>query len=201
MTRLFIALASAILILPLSSFAQEGDAEAGKSKSAPCAACHGVDGNSTSAEFPHLAGQVSGYIAAQLAAFKSGERNNAVMAGMVGNLSEQDMADLDAFYNGQAPAEGAISEEDQDAALAGQKIYRAGFGDFDVPACMGCHGPAGNGIEPTFPRLAGQPAAYISSQLEAYKSGERQNAMMHKIAFPLTAEQIEQLSIYISGLN
>ena len=66
---------------------------------------------------------------------------------------------------------------------------------------MGCHGPAGKGIAPHYPLIAGQPASYIASQLIAYKTGERKHDMMNDIAFPLSAEQIDALSVYISGLN
>lgn len=181
-----------------------GDAEAGKALSASCVACHGADGNSPASAFPKIAGQVSGYIASQLKAFQNTEdlsRNNAVMMGMVGQLSEQDMLDLDAYYSNQEATGGSIDESQEEAALAGEQIYRAGVAEFAITACMACHGPDGKGVAPSFPRLAGQHAAYIEAQLLAFKMGDRTNSIMNSIAFPLSAKQISQLALYISSLR
>lgn len=189
------------MLAPTVLFAQGGDAEAGQTKSVTCAACHGQAGVSASAEFPNLAGQVPGYIAEQLKLYKEGTRENAIMAGMVATLSEEDMADLDAFYSSQAPAVGSITPELEEVALSGRPLYHAGSSEYQIPACMGCHGPAGKGIAPTYPRISGQSAEYIRTQLIAYKTGQRKNDMMNDIAFPLSAEQIDALATYISGLN
>jgi cytochrome c553 len=184
-----------------SSVAQFGDAEAGKQKSATCVACHGADGNSPIDQFPKIAGQVPGYIAAQLASFKSGERENPIMAGMVGALSEQDMADLDAYYASQTISVGSISADQEESARAGEAIYRGGIAEYSVPACMSCHGPSGSGIPPNFPRVSGQHAAATEAQLLAFKSGQRKSPIMNPIAFPLSEEQIKQLALYISALQ
>ena len=184
-----------------STVAQGGDAAAGKQKSATCVACHGVDGNNPSDQFPKLAGQVPGYIADQLARFKSQERNDPVMTAMVAALSEQDMRDLDAFYSSQKIEPVAIPANQAEDAFAGKAIYRAGLAEYNVPACMACHGPAGTGIPPQYPSLGGQHAAYIESQLLAFKHGERENAIMQSIAFPLSAQQIRQLALYLSALH
>ena len=195
--------AGALLVLQSNAAsAQSGDPEAGKAKAAACVACHGQTGISPSPEFPHLAGQVPGYIAQQLALFKSGERANPIMQGMVGSMATpQDMADVDAFYASQTPNRGAIQPEQEEMALAGEKIYRGGYADHNIPACMGCHGPAGKGVPPNFPLVSGQQVKYLQEQLHAFKSGARKNAMMNPIAFSLSAEQIEQLAIYMSGLD
>ena len=184
-----------------NSVAQSGDAEDGKQKSIACAACHGIDGNSPVAQFPKIAGQVPGYIAAQLANFKSGERTNPIMGGIVGALSEQDMADLDAYYSAQQVSGGSITADQEQQARAGEAVFRGGSAEFNVPACMGCHGPSGSGIPPNFPRLAGQHASYIETQLLAFKSGERNSPIMNPIAFPLSEQQIKQLALYISALH
>ena len=200
-TRIFLSALVIGLAFNTSSLAGSGDAEAGKQKSATCVACHGQDGNSPLDQFPKIAGQVPGYVAAQLAHFKSGERNNPVMAGMAGPLSEQDMLDLDAYYANQESTVEAIPSDMVEDALAGQAIYRGGIEKYSVPACIGCHGPAGAGIPPNYPRLGGQYAAYIEAQLLAYKSGAREHEMMNTIAFPLSEQQIKQLALYISALN
>ena len=178
-----------------------GDAAAGKAASVTCAACHGADGVSISDQFPNLAGQVPGYIAAQLAKYKSGARVDAVMAGMVAALSDDDMANLDAYYAGLEAPEGAVTPEQEADALAGGAIYRGGYAEFQIAACMSCHGPAGNGIPPLYPRVNGQHAAYLEAQLLKFKSGERVDPIMNPIAFPLSAAQIKELALYMSGLN
>ncbi len=187
-------------LLAGASAAQAGDVEAGKAASATCAACHGADGHSATDQFPNLAGQVPGYIAAQLAKYQSGERQNPVMAGMAAALSAQDMANLDAYYSSLESQKGAITPEQEEAALAGGKIYRGGYKPYNIPACMGCHGPSGIGIPPAFPRLSGQHAAYIEAQLLAFKSGARKDPIMNPIAFPLSAQQIRELALYVSAL-
>ena len=185
---------------PALSLAQ-GDIEAGRAKSATCAVCHGNDGNSPSDQFPKIAGQVPGYAAKQLQAYKSRERENAIMAGIAATLSEQDMADLDAYYASQLPTIEGIPEDSMEDALAGQALYRSGDATFDVPACMACHGPDGTGIPPHYPRVGGQHAAYTEMQLHAFKSGARNNPEMKTIAYPLSDEQIRQLALYISSLQ
>ena len=204
MTRILSLIAGILLLAPSQIFAQSGDAEAGKTKIVTCAACHGQNGIGTAPENPSLAGQVPGYIATQLKMFKlgaNGGRENAIMSGMVATLSEQDMADIDAYYSSLPPHMGSITPEQEETALAGRVVYRAGYDEFSIPACMGCHGPSGSGIAPHYPRLSGLSKEYLESQLLAYKSGQRKHLMMSPIAYPLSAQQIEELAVYISGLN
>ena len=178
-----------------------GDAMAGKVKAQLCAACHGADGNSANSQFPSLAGQVPGYIAAQLALFKSGSRANPVMAGMAAPLSQTDMQDLDAYFSAQPSILGSISESDVTAAESGGRLYRGGFKALGVAACMGCHGPAGRGIPPKYPRLAGQHPEYLEQQLRAFKTKTREHSMMNSIAFLLTPQQMREVSLYVSALK
>ena len=178
----------------------QGDAQEGKAKSTTCLACHSADGNSVVPTFPKLAGQHAEYTVKQLNDFKAGDRVDGTMQGMVAALSEQDMLNLGKFYSEQTPNVGEVSAEMADAAKAGEEIYRAGLAKFSVTACMACHGPDGKGVAPSFPRLSGQHAPYIEKQLLAFKDGSRTDSMMSSIAFPLSAEQIKNLAIYISGL-
>lgn len=179
-----------------------GDPSAGKEKSQSCAACHGADGNSPSDMYPKLAGQNAGYIAKQLAAFKNGDRENALMSPMAANLSAEDMADLGAYYAEQEIQPGATDEE---LLVAGRQIYRAGNADSGVPACMACHGPTGAGVPAAnWPALSGQYSAYVEKQLHAFASGERANdpnGMMRDIASKMTDEEIKAVSSYVSGLH
>lgn len=181
-----------------------GDPEAGKAKSVVCAACHGANGISALSVNPNLAGQVPGYIAAQLKAFKAGERKNAIMAGQVAGLSEQDMADLDAFYASMEPnIEVTLTEEEAKLAEAGARIYRGGFAERGISACMSCHGPAGHGIPKNYPRVSAQHREYLEKSLLDYKKGDRKgyNGIMHSIAFGLSEKQIKELAAYMAGLN
>lgn len=181
----------------------EVDLENGANVAGSCVACHGVEGVSSLPDWPHLAGQVPGYIAGQLAAFKSGTRKNAVMQGMVLGLDEQDMADVDAFYAAKVANAGSISEDQEELAKQGEKIFKGGLAEGNIPSCMGCHGPAGHGVAKNFPRVAGQHAKYLEVQLLAFKKGERKgfNNIMSDIAFKLSEQQIKALAIYMSGLN
>ncbi len=180
-----------------------GDAESGAAKAAACAACHGPKGNSSNPEWPKLGGQGAAYIVGQLAAFKDGSRNNPIMTAQVAALSEQDMKDIGAYYAAQAAVPGAASEE---LAPAGEALYRAGNTDAGVPACLGCHGPEGEGnAAAAYPRVAGQHAAYSAAQLRAYRDGQRTGTdkanMMSQVAAKLTDDDIAAVSSYLSGLH
>ena len=167
-----------------------------------CAGCHAVDGNSAAAANPKLAGLNSEYIYKQLTEFKSGARKNAIMSGMVANLSQQDMLNLAAYYGAQQPK--PATSKDQALALTGQKIYRGGVQGAGVPACASCHGAQGKGIPTQFPRLAGQHSDYVYSQLNAFRVGERANdaaKMMRSIAAKMTDADMKAVSSYIQGLR
>ena len=178
-----------------------GDPAAGQAKAQACVACHGADGNRAGSGFPSLAGQVPGYIAGQLLAFKSGKRANAIMMGLAQPLSAEDMADLDAWYASQMIAPRSVSEEQLALASEGESLYRGGSAELAIPACMACHGPAGRGMPSNYPRVAGQWPEYLESQLLAFKSGERAGKIMGPIAHRLSAQQIHALSVYMSALQ
>lgn len=199
---IIIALALAISS-PVFTASAKGDAAAGKEKAATCAGCHGAEGISLNPQWPNLAGQVPGYIAGQLAVFKSGERVNASMAGFAGGLSPQDMADLDAYYSSLTAAKGSISEDQVDLAAQGEKIFKGGIAERQIASCMSCHGASGKGIPKHFPSVAGQHQVYLETQLLSFKKGTRKgyNNMMYDIAFGLTEQQIKALSVYMSGLQ
>jgi cytochrome c553 len=185
-----------------SAQAAEGDAEAGKAKSATCAACHGADGNASLTMYPKIAGQHAEYLYKQLQEFKSGVRPDPVMAGMAAALSEQDMKDLAAYFSSQTMSAGSTPE---DVVAAGELLYRGGDMERGIPACIACHGPRGVGHSLAgFPKISFQHPDYIKSQLEKFRSGDRandMNGMMGDIAVKLTDKDIEILSKYISGLH
>lgn len=191
----------AVLLNAQTLFAA-GDIEAGKTKAAPCAACHGVDGNSANPEWPKLAGQGAPYIADQLKLFKEKVRENALMNAQAAALSEQDMLDIAAYYESVATAPSAA---DPELVELGEAIYRGGIIAKGVPACGGCHSPQGGGNPAAkFPKLAGQHATYTANQLKAYRAGERNNSaaeIMIAVTERLTDEEIAAVASYISGLH
>ena len=198
----------ALTLSGVSLFAEEAatakaDLAKGQAAAVSCAACHGGDGNSAIAINPSLAGQHAQYITKQLMNFKSGERNNAIMKGMVAMLAtDEDMKNVAAFYAAQKPRPGIA--RDQALVDAGQKIYRGGDVNAGIPACASCHSPSGAGIPAQYPRLAGQMKEYTLAQLKAFKAGERANdnaAMMRTIAGRLSDKQMEALAEYVSGLQ
>lgn len=203
-----------LLLIPLiyTSWVQAGgDIEAGKQKSAPCAACHGADGNSVNPAWPNLAAQGEKYLTDQLRLFKDKIRVNTLMNPQAMNLSEQDMLDLAAYYSSQTPKKGVADTEKvfqgKKLYVIGERIYRGGNPESGVPACMSCHAPNGVGNSAAmFPRLAGQHSLYTAAQLRAYRSGARfQPAdhlnMMKQITSYMTEQEIEAVAQYVAGLH
>lgn len=180
-----------------------GNVDAGKAKSGMCAGCHGVDGNSGIPMYPKIAEQVPEYIVKQLRDFKSGARKDPVMSPMAMPLSDQDMADLAAFYASIKAKPGVAVGEEATIAL-GKKIYRGGNAKTGVSACMSCHGPSGHGIPPSYPRVSGQHAAYTEKQLMQFKNSSRSNdseGIMQRIAFRMSEAEIKAVSQYMAGVK
>ena len=165
-----------------------------------CAACHGADGNSGSPANPKLAQQHPDYIVKQLQEFKSGKRANAIMSGMVAALSEDDMKNI-AAYVGSKKSQSNFAK-DKDLVVLGERIYRGGIADRQVPACSGCHAPNGAGIPAQYPRLSGQHADYTAAQLTAFRDGVRKNsAQMTGVSAKMNDREIKAVSDYIAGLR
>jgi len=172
-----------------------------------CAACHAADGNSTAAANPKIAGQIPEYLNKQLVDFKAQggkkpARESPIMMGMVANLSDADMKALAAFYAGQKLKPAAAA--DKTLAALGQKLWRGGNAASGVPACAGCHGPAGAGMPAQYPRLAGQYSEYIAAQLKAFKEGGRvndPNGMMRGVTARMTEREIRAVAEYAAGLR
>jgi cytochrome c553 len=206
---LLLAVVSFSLAAPASAqqgaaAAADGSVDAGRAKSATCAACHGADGNSVAPDWPSLAGQHPSYIVRQLEAFKNGERQNVTMMPFAQMLSEQDMLDVAAYFAAQKP-----TPKGADPALVslGQQIYRGGVPERGIAACIACHGPGGHGNPfASFPRIGGQHSAYVAKTLQEYASGARRsdvdsNQMMRNVAALLLEDEIRALASYVQGLN
>ena len=205
-------LALAAMLSALTAFAAEppfkGDgAKAQGIVSQVCAACHAADGNSQIPVNPKLAGQIPEYLYKQLTDFKAAagkkaERENPVMAGMVANLSPEDMHNLAAYFAGQKATPGAAKSKD--LVALGQRIYRGGISSEGIAACASCNGPNGAGMPAQYPRLSGQHAEYVGAQLKAFRSGARANdinATMRGVAGRLSDREIDAVADYIAGLR
>ena len=203
MNRLIAAAMVALISVTSAVAADYGDpAKAQSIANQICAACHGADGNSPLPMNPSLAGQHPEYLFKQLNEFKSGNRNNAVMMGMVAGLSAEDMRNLSAYYAAQKLREAAA--KDKDLVAHGRKLFRGGNLATGVAACAGCHSPNGAGIPSQYPRLAGQHPEYVVAQLKAFRAGERANDtnnMMRAVAARLTDKEIAAVAEYLSGLR
>lgn len=197
-------LVSLLLTLGLTGMAHAaGDAVAGQGKVAVCGACHGADGNSLAPTFPKLAGQGERYLLKQLNDIKSGVRAVVPMTGMLSSLSEQDLADIAAYFASQNMSVGAA---DPKRVARGQELFRGGKLEQGMPACTGCHSPTGAGNAAAgFPKIGGQHADYIALQLTGFREGERTNdgdtKIMRSIAEKLSNKDIAALSSYIQGLH
>ena len=189
----------------LVSFAScaEGNADAGKELAITCLACHGETGNSLVPDFPNVAGQHEKYLLKQLREIRDGDRPSPTMVGLLDNMSDQDLADIAAFYAAQPGNYGAARAE---LVELGENIYRGGIPRKNVAACIACHAPDGSGNGPAaFPSLAGQWPEYTVSQLRAFQSGERINdgdaGMMRDIARDMNPQEMEAVASYIYGLR
>jgi cytochrome c553 len=200
-----------ILFGLLMAWTQAGfaaDAAAGKDQSASCSACHGADGNSAVPTFPKLAGQGERYLLKQMKDIRDGARPVPTMAGQLDGKSDEDLANLAAFYASQ-PATGG--KTDPELLALGEKVYRSGVVERKVAACTACHSPRGKGNAPAgYPALGGQHAEYIATQLKMYRKGYEDETgrtndgdikIMRTNAFGLSDKEIEAVASYISGLN
>ena len=181
-----------------------GSISDGRTKSVVCAACHGVDGNSITAEWPSLAGQHAAYTVRQLRAYQSGERDDVLMSNFAVDLSGQDMLDLAVFYEAQTIIPGGA---DPDRVSLGVSIYRGGIPERGVVACIACHGPSGGGNPlAAYPVLRGQHSTYTANTLRAYAAGTRRsdatsNQMMRTITALLLEDELQAVASYVQGLR
>ena len=179
-----------------------GDAASGQGKVAVCSGCHGAAGNSMIPSFPKLAGQGEVYLVNQLKDIRDGARNVPQMMGILTGRTDQDLADMAAFYSTQKVTVGATNPDLLDL---GRQIYRAGIAEKGVAACTACHSPTGAGnAQAGFPAVGGQHADYLISQLKAYRTETRTNGqakLMQQVAALLSDKEIEAVASYMQGLS
>jgi cytochrome c553 len=167
---------------------------------AACAACHGADGNSAIPANPKLSQQHPEYLVKQLQEFKSGKRNNAIMKGFATTLSDDDMRNIAYWLTSKKAKQGFA--KDKELVSLGERIYRGGIADRQVPACAGCHSPTGAGIPSQYPRLGGQHGDYTAAQLTGFRDGVRKNNLqMSQVAAKLNDREIKAVADYIAGLH
>jgi cytochrome c553 len=165
-----------------------------------CAACHGADGNSGTPAYPKLAQQHPEYLVKQLQEFKSDKRANAIMKGFASALSADDMRNISFWVTSKTAKPGFA--KDKELVTLGERIYRGGIADRQVPACAGCHSPNGAGIPSQYPRLSGQHAEYAVAQLTSFRDGVRKNSLqMNQVAAKLNDREIKAVADYIAGLR
>lgn len=188
-----------------------GNVEAGSQKAVVCSACHGQNGNSVNPEWPSLAGQNAAYLREQLILFKAGQRNNPIMYPLAMPLTDEDIADLAAYFATQTPAG---LEADSEHWKNGERLYRAGDRARQIPSCKACHGPVGRGNPAAgYPALQAQHSVYTIKQLTDYAAEQRyvdmegkpvrsrNGHMMTTISKRLTADDMRDLAAYIQGIR
>jgi cytochrome c553 len=175
-------------------------AKGGQISAQVCAACHSADGSRGSPAQPILQGQHPEYLVKQLAEYKTSVRANPIMKGFASALSEADMKNVAAFYAGKQAKPGFAKSKD--SVALGEKIYRGGIAEREIPACAACHSPTGAGIPSQYPRIAGQHGDYTEAQLIAFRSGARKNSpVMMGVAAKMNDREIKAVADYITGLR
>jgi len=204
-------IAAVVAATSISAFANDAKPEAAKvakpdlakgeaTYGAVCAACHGADGNSGTPAYPKLSQQHPEYLVKQLQEFKSDKRANAIMKGFASALSDEDMKNV-AYWVTTKKAKPGFAK-DKELVTLGERIYRGGIADRQVPACAGCHSPNGAGIPSQYPRLSGQHADYAIAQLTAFRDGGRKNSLqMTQVAAKMNDREIKAVADYVAGLR
>jgi cytochrome c553 len=199
---LFLSIALAALVGAVAP-AQAQDAKAGEKKVAACIGCHGIAGYQASFpeihKVPMIAGQNAKYIVSALNAYKKGDRKHPTMRGVAASLSDQDMADIAAYYEQLAKADEAPAALAGEPPAAAAELLKKGN-------CVSCHGPnLSKPIDPSYPKLAGQHADYLFVALKAYQIDKnpqigRNNAIMMGMARPYSHAELKALAGYIASL-
>lgn len=195
--KVFSTVALVALSLCTSASAQADEARAKKIISGSCFLCHGATGESTSELFPRLAGQHHEYIMKQLENFKSGTRKSSAMRDMASKLSSDDMLALGKYFEKQSvPIE---TSKDAELATVGKSIFHNGNKLSGLPACASCHGAEAKGTG-ALPRLAGQYAGYLETQLKQFNARERtnDNAVMHDVVVKMSPLEMSAVAEYLS---
>lgn len=183
------------------NFIRQANSKNGKELAIQCAACHGEKGVSSTPDFPSLAGQLATYTYKQLQDYKNGQRIHKLMTSIAAGLSDQDMADMAAWYSSLPAPRNKAGKKDLEIA---ERLVSEGDGKRTLPPCYTCHGSDGEGERMDIPALAGQQATYFAATLTAYKNGERHNdiySRMRLISQQLSDAEIQELAQYYQQLK
>ena len=202
LNSLLTLLGAAGVLFSLSFSASAQNAQAGEKKAAMCIGCHGIPDYKASFpeiyRVPMIAGQGAKYIVAALGQYKKGDRKHPTMRAIAASLSDQDMADLAAFYSTEAKSEPVPAEAGAPPAEVADLLKKGN--------CESCHGKNfSTPIDPTYPKLAGQHADYLYVALKEYQTDKnpqvgRNNAIMMGMARPFTHAEAKQLAAYFASL-
>jgi cytochrome c553 len=172
-----------------STLAQDtaGEPEAGRQVVARvCQTCHGLHGDEGGARTPKIAGQPAAYLAEQLRAYRSGERENYMMSSLAKDLTDEQIDDVAAWY----------------ASHTAEPVLPEGYSMLDAPEqCFGCHGANGIARAEGAPNLAGDGRFYLITQMEAFRSGERENETMTPIAQSLSEEELAKVADWYASIG
>lgn len=183
------------------NFVKNGNPSKGQELAKACAGCHGDKGISPSPTYPSLAGQLPTYLYKQLQDYKNGNRADPMMGPVAQGLSEQEAADLAAWFGSQPAVFQSSSLMNYDQA---ENLVKNGNRERTLPPCEVCHGKDGKGQAMDVPALSGQNAAYISYTLKTFKNGTRRNdiySRMRLIAESLTDQEIDELGFYYQNIK
>jgi cytochrome c553 len=179
---------------PLAPFALAGDAARGEVLGYTCLGCHGIDGYKNASpvyHVPKLGGQSADYLEIALQGYRRGTRRHATMQAQAATLTDQDIADVAAYFAGHAGDPGVgIGTASAAAITAGQE---------KSATCVACHGVTGIAGAPQWPNLAGQHASYLRHALEQYRSGARADLVMAPLVGTLDAAALEELAAFYSA--
>ena len=201
--------ALAVSFVTVTALAQDikGDAKAGESKNAMCTGCHGIKGYQASFpevyKVPMISGQSAKYIVSSLNAYKKGERKHPSMRGIAETLTDQDMADLAAYYSASGVAASATPLAEKPSKEPNERVTAL----LAKANCSSCHGSNySKPIDPSYPKLGGQHADYLLVALKSYKVENnakvgRGNAIMAGMAKQYTNAELKLMANYLSSIQ
>ena len=205
LTSVFAVAVASVTAFSVQAQEVKGDAKAGETKIAMCIGCHGIQGYQATFpevyKVPKISGQGAKYIASSLAAYKKGDRKHPTMRGIADSLSDQDMADVAAYYeqSGQTGAAAAAKASREPNTQVAELLKKC--------ACVSCHGENfAKPIDPSYPKIAGQYCDYLYATLKAYKNDShntwgRANGVMGGVAKQFSNNELKALATYVASLD
>ena len=179
---------------PLTPIALEGDAARGAVLAETCTGCHGIAGSHNaypSYLVPKLGGQNADYIEVALQGYRRGTRSHATMQAQASSLSDQDIADVAAYFSSL--------EGEAEVGKSSASALEVDEGKRKAVACLQCHGEAGIAAATQWPNLAGQHFSYLEQAIRQYQTGQRADLLMAPLVANLDAAAVSELAAYFSA--